>query len=173
MRQRSTLHVGRWPWPEYGQSMASRNPFRPGGPMLSLLSKSGQRPHLYCISHHLTMPRHRKKKFAAPESSADTQSIPPVTVVEIIPEAKDPASMITVHPSVYHGGCVDYGSSFSVKETFTNIVCEADYFDLSPEVLHIRTVDSRSRILSATYTGVALFGSRDKFGFCSSGSTFI
>ena len=119
---------------------------------------------------HSTMPRHRKKKSTAPQSSALSQfkPIPALDLETPSPPARE-SSSITVHPSVYNGGYPYPGS----KEIFESIVCENDYAHLSPEVLHICTAESISHILRAMCVGVALPRPGDKYGSCSLGSTFV
>ena len=97
------------------------------------------------------MPRNRKKKNKAPQSSVPSQvstSVAlPFPVVAVERECYNSSPMADVYnPSVYHGGFVDRTSYF--KETFTSIVCQTEYSHLSPEVLHMCTSGSIFLMLS-------------------------
>lgn len=91
------------------------------------------------------MGRNRKKKSAAPQSSAPLSQLltflstdSTVTTATSDSESTPPSSdslSITIHPSVYHDGFVGCHDHLGFKETFKSIVCEKDYCHLSPEEL--------------------------------------
>ena len=125
-------------------------------------------PGPFCCS--TTMPRNRKKKIQASQTTAPQTTAPqttapqttaptifpswrPISVPSVVPTDRSNSSVMSVYPSVYLGGSVEhnpYGSTVTATETFTSIVCQAEYSHLSPEVLHIRTTESIFRVLRAT-----------------------
>jgi hypothetical protein len=121
------------------------------------------------------MPRNRTRMNESTAHSPSLVTVRPITSgLPLTVDRFNPSStavLKAVYPSVYHG--VDCLSPEGDTLTLTSIVCQTEYGHLSPEVLHMPVADSVSRILRAMYVGVALPGSRDKYGSCSFGSTFF